>query len=137
MLDCFAGSGTTLEAAHHLNRRWIGIDNSPESIRVILQRFARGLEPMGDFVKKAKSGDDDLFARATEKVESLNGRRHHAPIRDFEMWQSLSNSALSASYFLRERTKSASPAPAAARKARADGSGMLPAVAEPPAVSLT
>ncbi|MFA6176904.1 MAG: site-specific DNA-methyltransferase [Phycisphaerae bacterium] len=91
VLDCFAGSGTTLEVAHRLNRRWIGIDNSPESRRVILQRFARGLEPMGDFVKKEQSGDDelDLFQGAAEKGASLNGNGDHAPIREFEMWQSL------------------------------------------------
>ena len=90
VLDCFAGSGTTLEVAHRLGRRWIGIDNSPESIRVILQRLACGLEPMGDFVKKAKSDDDepDLFTGTAEKVESSNGNAHHAPIREFEMWQS-------------------------------------------------
>lgn len=36
--------------ASSLNRRWIGVDNSPEAINTILKRFARGLEPMGDYV---------------------------------------------------------------------------------------
>ena len=52
VLDCFAGSGTTLEAAHRLGRRWLGVDNSAEAIRTILQRFAKGAEPMGDFVQR-------------------------------------------------------------------------------------
>jgi hypothetical protein len=52
VLDCFAGSGTTLVAADELGRNWIGIDNSPEAWRTILHRFSKGSEPMGDFVSK-------------------------------------------------------------------------------------
>lgn len=52
VLDCFAGSGTTLVAADMLGRNWIGIDNSPEALRTILHRFTHGTEPMGDFVAK-------------------------------------------------------------------------------------
>lgn len=52
VLDCFAGSGTTLAVASQLNRRWIGIDNSVEAISTTLRRFAKGLEPMGDFVNR-------------------------------------------------------------------------------------
>ena len=40
VLDCFAGSGTTLVAAAGLGRRWIGIDQSPEAINIIRQRLA-------------------------------------------------------------------------------------------------
>lgn len=39
VLDCFAGSGTTLLAASKNNRRFIGIDNSPISIRVMQERL--------------------------------------------------------------------------------------------------
>lgn len=53
VLDCFAGSGTTLEAASQLGRLWIGIDNSPEAIRTTLYRFSHGTQPMGDFVKNS------------------------------------------------------------------------------------
>lgn len=55
VLDCFAGSGTTLAVASQRKRRWIGVDNSIEAISTILRRFAKGLEPMGDFVKKNAS----------------------------------------------------------------------------------
>lgn len=43
VLDCFAGSGSTLLAAQNLNRRWIGIDASSVAIQTIQNRF--GLLP--------------------------------------------------------------------------------------------
>jgi adenine-specific DNA-methyltransferase len=39
VLDCFAGSGSTLKVANKLNRQWIGIDNSPHSYNVIKKTF--------------------------------------------------------------------------------------------------
>ena len=50
VMDCFAGSGTTLGAAFELGRQWIGADNSFESLRAILKRFVSGLEIYGDYV---------------------------------------------------------------------------------------
>lgn len=50
VLDCFAGSGTMMAVASRLNRNWIGMDNSSEALLTILKRFAKGTEPMGDFV---------------------------------------------------------------------------------------
>lgn len=52
VLDCFAGSGTTLDLADQLNRKWIGIDNSAEAIENIFSRFYDGLKEMGDYVNK-------------------------------------------------------------------------------------
>jgi adenine-specific DNA-methyltransferase len=52
VLDCFAGSGTTLVVASELGRKWIGVDASVEAITTILRRFALGSEPMGDYVEK-------------------------------------------------------------------------------------
>lgn len=40
VMDCFAGSGTTLLAAQELGRRWIGIDNSPLAIETALSRLS-------------------------------------------------------------------------------------------------
>jgi adenine-specific DNA-methyltransferase len=50
IMDCFAGSGTTLDVANQLRRNYIGIDNSLEAITSILKRFTQGLEEMGDYV---------------------------------------------------------------------------------------
>lgn len=50
VLDCYAGSGTTLAAASEMGRRWIGVDQSGEAIKTILTRFKHGTEIMGDFV---------------------------------------------------------------------------------------
>lgn len=40
VLDCFAGSGTTGIAAHHLRRRFILVDNNPDALDVMATRFA-------------------------------------------------------------------------------------------------
>lgn len=50
VMDCFAGSGTTLGAAFETGRKWIGVDNSPESLKAILKRFVHGLEAYGNYV---------------------------------------------------------------------------------------
>jgi DNA modification methylase len=39
VLDCFAGSGTTLVASEILNRRWMGIDNSGVAIQTASNRL--------------------------------------------------------------------------------------------------
>jgi len=41
VLDCFAGSGTTLVAAEELGRRWMGIDNSSVAIKTAQKRLLR------------------------------------------------------------------------------------------------
>lgn len=63
VLDCFAGSGTTLVAAEELGRQWIGVDIGNEAIATIQKRFKKGSQPMGDYVKKrtALKKTMDLF----------------------------------------------------------------------------
>lgn len=43
ILDCFAGGGTTLNAAEATGRKWIGIDNSVESIKAIENSIPQSL----------------------------------------------------------------------------------------------
>lgn len=40
ILDCFCGSGTTLQAAQQLGRRWIGIDQSKEAVKATQKRLS-------------------------------------------------------------------------------------------------
>ncbi len=40
ILDCFCGSGTTLKAAHSLNRKWIGVDKSDLAIMATQKKLA-------------------------------------------------------------------------------------------------
>jgi adenine-specific DNA-methyltransferase len=93
VLDCFSGSGTTLDVAHRLNRRWIGIDNSPEAIKTTLVRFAHGLEPMGDFVKKLEEleqleAEDPTLLMLDllhSDPKSMVSPSMHKPICEFEL----------------------------------------------------
>jgi adenine-specific DNA-methyltransferase len=52
VMDCYAGSGTTLAVASSLGRRWIGVDRSEEAIKTMIHRFQHGTERMGDFVNR-------------------------------------------------------------------------------------
>lgn len=70
VLDCFAGSGTTVVAAEEGNRKWIGIDSSLEAITTTVTRLARGSEPMGDYVNGKKGKERSLF----NKVSPLHSR---------------------------------------------------------------
>ena len=41
ILDCFAGSGTTLAVAEKLNRRWIGVDCNKGAIQTSIRRLSK------------------------------------------------------------------------------------------------
>jgi len=94
VLDCFAGSGTTLNVASRLERHWVGMDNSPEAIAATLRRFGQGLKPMGDFVNRPvlteSNGDESsptflpLFQRNNSQIEKIP--RQHQLISDFTLY---------------------------------------------------
>ena len=67
VLDCFAGSGTTLVAAEELGRQWIGADIGDEAIATIVNRFKNGSHPMGDYVKKKRSKQQMVMALFDEE----------------------------------------------------------------------
>lgn len=80
VLDCFAGSGTTLIAADELGRQWIGADIGDESIKVIRDRFANGTKPIGDYVPKKRKQTADssnsLFDNSCFEAETTNDTKH-------------------------------------------------------------
>ncbi|TAE29278.1 MAG: site-specific DNA-methyltransferase [Candidatus Kapaibacterium sp.] len=83
VLDCFAGSGTTLEVASNLERRWIGVDVSETAITTILKRFGHGTKPLGDFTAKKVEENTSLF-EATDNHIAIN--KQHRIVRDFTLF---------------------------------------------------
>lgn len=83
ILDCFAGSGTTLAVADELKRKWIGIDCSDEAINTIFDRFLNGISALGDFVEK-KPSQNGLFdhTEILEKSEIIK----HTSITNFTFY---------------------------------------------------
>lgn len=59
VMDCFSGSGSTLQAAYQHERQWIGVDNSIEAICATLRRFHMGVEALGDYVNPVDKLQDD------------------------------------------------------------------------------
>jgi len=70
VIDCFAGSGVTLDVANQLGRYFVGIDNSYEAITNILKRFSLGTEEMGDYVSSNSNKDQGLFVFSPKNVYS-------------------------------------------------------------------
>ena len=70
VLDCFCGSGTTLQAAHTLDRNWIGIDDSEQAIKVTKKRISnisRGLflsDIEYQYLEQIKGKPDVLLQKA-------------------------------------------------------------------------
>lgn len=89
VLDCFAGSGTTLVAANDSKRNWIGIDNAPQSIKTIVQRFHLGTKPMGDFIDKEDVDDQmelSLSSNGSTKQAQIVPSGSWKPIEDYSLF---------------------------------------------------
>lgn len=97
VLDCFAGSGTTMDVAEQLGRKWIGIDNSPEAIATILKRFHKGTEAMGDFVSERNGKKSVKNMSLLNERESITNFTLYATgsnadnlkdiVKEWESWQ--------------------------------------------------
>jgi adenine-specific DNA-methyltransferase len=73
VMDCFAGSGTTLVAADELERNWLGIDIGNEAIKVILNRFQNGTQTLDEHIgnKKENKKIPDLFSESITEEKDL------------------------------------------------------------------
>lgn len=60
VLDCFAGSGTTLVAANDLERQWIGVDIGDVAIATIQNRLANGSKKLSQLTSE-KPMEKSLF----------------------------------------------------------------------------
>lgn len=93
VMDCFAGSGTTLAAAEELERNWIGVDVGSESIRIILNRFQNGTKTLDNYHKTEKPDSSveqiTLFSNhdIAEPVQSFP-LRGHTLVNDFTFYAS-------------------------------------------------
>jgi adenine-specific DNA-methyltransferase len=73
VMDCFAGSGTTLDVAGKLGRRWIGVDESCEAIATICQRITNGTARMGCFKQSARpEAEEALLFEEEPRVFGLS-----------------------------------------------------------------
>lgn len=63
VMDCFAGSGTTLVAAEELSRQWIGVDIGDVAIQTIRERLEHGSKTLTelDNVGRVKTTQTSLF----------------------------------------------------------------------------
>lgn len=90
VMDCFAGSGTTLVAADGLHRNWIGVDIGSESIKVILNRFQNGTQTLDDHLNDQKEIEKknvvDLFSEIEKEELIEDPKVTHASIRDFSIF---------------------------------------------------
>jgi DNA modification methylase len=90
VLDAFCGCGTSIAVAQRLNRKWIGIDISPTSCRVIALRLEKtlGLKENRDFfVKDMPKTVDELrqypaFEFQNWAVNVLGGIASKMKVRD-------------------------------------------------------
>lgn len=63
VMDCFAGSGTTLVAAEELGRQWIGVDIGDVAIETIRERFEHGSKTLAELDNSVqrKTSQTSLF----------------------------------------------------------------------------
>jgi DNA modification methylase len=81
ILDAYCGCGTTTAVAQRLNRRWIGIDITYQSISLVLRRLEHkyGPEVLGGIVL-------DGIPRDVESAVALAHKKDDRVRKEFEKW---------------------------------------------------
>ena len=84
VLDAYCGCGTTVAVAQRLNRKWIGIDVTYQSIALILKRFQDTYKDKWPEVEA-----DILLDGVPKDIESamaLANRKDDKTRKEFEKW---------------------------------------------------
>lgn len=90
VLDAYCGCGTTVAVAQRLNRRWIGIDITYQSIALILKRFADTHKD--DWPAIEANIKLDGVPRDLESAMALANRKDDKTRKEFEKWAILTYS---------------------------------------------
>jgi hypothetical protein len=90
LLDAYCGCGTTVAVAQRLNRRWIGIDVTYQSIALILKRFADTYKD--DWPAIEANIKLDGVPKDIESAMALANRRDDKTRKEFEKWAVLTYS---------------------------------------------
>ncbi|MGQ0567452.1 MAG: DNA methyltransferase [Gemmobacter sp.] len=91
VLDAYCGCGTTVAVAQRLNRRWIGIDITYQSISLILKRLADKYPDTWPQVEANILLDG--VPRDIASARALANRRDDKTRKEFEKWAILTYSA--------------------------------------------
>lgn len=84
VLDAYCGCGTTVAVAQRLNRRWIGVDVTYQSIALILKRFADTYKD--DWPAIEANIHLDGVPRDLESAMALANRKDDKTRKEFEKW---------------------------------------------------
>ncbi len=95
VLDCYSGSGTALEAAASLDRRFVGIDQSPVAVHVADKRLRRALPTLSyqRWATPAAAEADDRAPGAVHLRAGPEGRFAELiwdpedPVRPLDGWE--------------------------------------------------
>lgn len=83
VLDCFAGSGTTLAVAEKLGRKWVGVDSSKLAIYTMQRRFMNLKEEIGNKGKALKPRPFTLYNAGLYHDGELLNRMQEDEYKDF------------------------------------------------------
>ncbi len=91
VLDAYCGCGTTIAVAQRLERQWIGIDITYQSISLILYRFQKQYGVEGFPAIEANIHLDGV-PRDLESAQALANRKDDKTRKEFEKWAVLTYS---------------------------------------------
>jgi DNA modification methylase len=92
VLDAYCGCGTSVAVAQRLNRRWIGIDITYQSISLILKRFQDKYSESGEWPVIEANILLDGVPRDLDSAMALAHRKDDKTRKEFEKWAILTYS---------------------------------------------